>query len=258
MIATSIQLGALPSFPPSQVVDWIPVDVAAATMLDIITTTDMLMPATSIHANGDGDGTEGVSTYNIVNPKPIPWSEFLEELQAALTQQNIGVPGADRLKVMPITEWTELLRLRAIGEDADNGDDTTSMTALGHSIPGIKLLNFFQDMATASVSASVFEGSSSAASPAAPSCTTPENNTSTTPTSPASVVRVSPSSSCTNQSGKEQQGQQYGNWELPQHQPRIFQTSKTEKNSPALKQCEPVNKRLLSKCIDAWEKAGVL
>lgn len=131
MLATSLQLGALPKFPGKRMVDWIPVDDAAGTMHDIITAR----PSAESHG-------EFFATHNIVNPHPITWDEYLGEVQRAFGNPDFN--RMSRLDEISITEWVARLRDaidKALNSSTEGGSD------LAVRIPGSKLLNFFDEMA---------------------------------------------------------------------------------------------------------------
>lgn len=86
MFSTSVSLKALPTL-PSKSVDWIPVDVAAQVISDII-----LHDSLSIY-----------SVHNIVNPCPISWEALISMLKEVLGLEEIG-----------IKEWVK--RLQDLGE----------------------------------------------------------------------------------------------------------------------------------------------
>ena len=60
MLATSSHLNAIPTFPHRQV-DWIPVDIAAETISELVCQQTK----------------DSYSLHHIVNPKPIPWSQVV-------------------------------------------------------------------------------------------------------------------------------------------------------------------------------------
>ena len=214
MIASSLQIGALPTFPPStQIVDWVPVDIAAATMHDIITA-----PSSTWSIDTNNKGTN-VPTFNIVNPNPITWSDYLDKLLLAL--EEAGYP-VQELKTVSMVEWTD--RLRQAGE-LENPDDDS----LPSPIPGLKLLHFFEEMAASSIL------------PAPLSVSSPGSDRSAATVSDASTSSLSIN----------------GKKGLPV-EARTFQTSKTRMLSPSLKNCKAVNEELLGRCIESWKKNGFL
>lgn len=127
MFATSFHpsMNALPLF-PGKSVDWIPVDVAAATITDIL-----LSPASP--ENGECERLEKeegkYSVHNIVNPRPIPWAELVGMLQ----DTHKGTE--KKMEEIAMTKWTR--RLGAL----------PSSTTDPKSVPGLRLLQFFEDMA---------------------------------------------------------------------------------------------------------------
>jgi hypothetical protein len=143
MLATSIQLGALPTFADDRLVDWIPVDYAAGTMLDIVTTS-------AVKEDIPGRSETYISIHNIVNPHPITWDACLTEVQFAVqgkTRRGFQSP----LRQIPMSQW--VTKLRGVIEQefktpAAQSDAEKKMNSdLGTRIPGSKLLNFFEELA---------------------------------------------------------------------------------------------------------------
>ncbi|KAF2089388.1 male sterility protein [Saccharata proteae CBS 121410] len=110
MISTGINyLHAMPDL-PSTTVNWLPVDICARSVC-----SGLLSEA--------GPGTF-YAVHNLVNPSRISWGSFLDMLAQA---------SASQFKRISMKEWVDQLE-----KLADGGDD---------SVPGLKLLSFFQDMA---------------------------------------------------------------------------------------------------------------
>lgn len=117
MFATSACVGmkALPEF-PGRMVDWVPVDVAAATITELL-------------AAKVGGMKHGCEVHNIVSPSLTPWSSFLSMLQGS------GLASDDSsLEVVPMAEWVRRLNVLA---DAGASPD---------EVPGLRLLGFWEDM----------------------------------------------------------------------------------------------------------------
>ncbi|KAG0647940.1 Nonribosomal peptide synthase [Hyphodiscus hymeniophilus] len=118
MFATSLHPGmrCIPEFRETKV-DWIPVDVAADTISELL-----------ISSNREED--EGMyQVFNIVNPRSVPWSDLVSMLQASTFELG-------KLEVVPMTEWVS--RLSAL-----------SSTLSPDELPGLRLLQFFEGMASA-------------------------------------------------------------------------------------------------------------
>jgi thioester reductase-like protein len=117
MFATSAhpEINALPLF-PGKMVDWVPVDVAASIITDIL-----LHPA------------NGYSVHNIVNPYPVKWEELVDMLQSS------SLASKEKAKIemdeVDIKEWVH--RLKTLS----NSPNANPMT-----VPGLKLLHFFEKM----------------------------------------------------------------------------------------------------------------
>jgi hypothetical protein len=126
MFATSFhpRMNCIPSF-LGKMVDWIPVDVAAAAVRDIL-----LFGRTE----DDGSEKEGearrYAVHNIVNPQRIGWEELVGMLQGVKTSH-----GGETMAEVSMSAW--VARLAKL---ADEGVDTKEL-------PGLKLLQFFENMA---------------------------------------------------------------------------------------------------------------
>jgi hypothetical protein len=96
-------------------VDWIPVNVAAESISEVL-----LSPARRSLGKKDI-----FSVYNIVNPRSIRWSRLVSMLQASSNP---------KLEVVSMTEWVSRL-------------STLSSTHSPDDLPGLKLLQFFENMA---------------------------------------------------------------------------------------------------------------
>ncbi|KAF9980315.1 hypothetical protein BGZ75_008575 [Mortierella antarctica] len=83
---------ALPLSGVSKIVDWVPVDDVARVLLEFALDT----PRTA-------------SIYNLVNPKSISWSDFLDILRRALPTTNFDV--------LPYSEWVE-----GLSKDLESGE----------------------------------------------------------------------------------------------------------------------------------------
>src|SRR5450756_938892 len=118
MFATSThpEINALPLF-PGKMVDWVPVDVAAATITDVL-----------LHPEN------GYSVHNIVNPHPIEWEDLMEMLQSSslLTGKQ---KTKTKMEEVDMKEWVHRLKTLSNSPSAD------PMT-----VPGFKLLHFFENM----------------------------------------------------------------------------------------------------------------
>jgi hypothetical protein len=100
-------------------VDWIPVDVAATTISEIL-----------LSSKPEKEDGEDYSVHNIVNPRSIQWAELVSLLQTAKMEG-----GGEEMGEVSMREW--VVRLAKL---ADEGVDTDQL-------PGLKLLQFFENMA---------------------------------------------------------------------------------------------------------------
>ena len=136
MFATSAhpQIKAVPVF-PNKAVDWIPVDVAAESI------TQILLPESD--SKSIGTPTSGVyEVHNIVNPYPILWSKLVDMLQVSLLVPNSA---RNRLEEVSMAEWVRRLNVVA-NSDADTSD-----------ISGLRLLGFFEEMVDDDSESKVFD-----------------------------------------------------------------------------------------------------
>lgn len=104
-------ISAIPDF-RGKVVDWVPVDIAAGTVRDILLSNQ----------------NDIYSVHNVVNPSPIAWSELVGMLQK-------GNLGPNEMNVVSMKEWVE--RLTSQVEAGTSPDE----------ISALRLLPFFEDMA---------------------------------------------------------------------------------------------------------------
>ena len=117
MFATSKQMDAIPTF-SGRVVDWLPVDVAAGVITDLV-----LDPPHQ-------DISESYTVHNIVNPRRIQWSALL-----SIVQDAISSAGGKPLEQISIQEWTRRL----------SDQDSTNSELIKH-LPALRLLSFFEGM----------------------------------------------------------------------------------------------------------------
>ena len=157
MFATSFHpsMNALPLFPERKV-DWIPVDIAAATITDILLSdVERIQDVDATEVNENAQ--ELYNVHNIVNPHSIPWSSLIAMLQSQ-RQNNITTNSSppQLLQEISMKEWTR--RLVALSTSpspspspAPSPSLSTSPSSLPQTqpIPGLRLLQFFEDMAAA-------------------------------------------------------------------------------------------------------------
>jgi thioester reductase-like protein len=115
LLATSKHMGALPLL-ERRAVDWVPVDVAASTITELLLPDKASSPVT-------------YEVHNIVNPHPIPWSTFLSLLQSSSLSLD-----SSKLDEVSMAEWVRRLNVLA-----DDGADV-------EAAPGLRLLSFWESM----------------------------------------------------------------------------------------------------------------
>ncbi|KAH7370594.1 male sterility protein [Rhexocercosporidium sp. MPI-PUGE-AT-0058] len=137
MFATSFHpdVGALPLF-EGKSVDWIPVDIAAGTIVEVLLQDSEGGVAGEKQDAGRGEGGN-YDVHNIVNPHSISWSTLVDMLQDSRRKN-----GQEKLQEISMREWTK--RLVALSSS------TTTMSKQDKQpLPGLRLLQFFEDMAAA-------------------------------------------------------------------------------------------------------------
>ena len=117
MFATSFhaRMKCIPVF-EEKMVDWIPVDVAARSIGEVLLSSREV--------------EDGYKVHNIVNPNSIPWSDLLPMLQVS--------DKTSELEILPMSEW--VARLSALSSELSPDE-----------LPGLKLLQFFENMAASEV-----------------------------------------------------------------------------------------------------------
>lgn len=110
LVETSASLGCLPKDQPD--VDWIPVDVCAQTIFDIV---------------GHDVATSRFKLYNVVNPQRGPWKPLALAIQSRLQKS---------CEFVSLAEWIERLRAH------DDGEESSL-----RKYPSLKLLPFFENNA---------------------------------------------------------------------------------------------------------------
>ncbi|TFY54704.1 hypothetical protein EVJ58_g8699 [Rhodofomes roseus] len=114
IVKSSLALGVLPN--SNNVVSWVPMDVVARTVVDVVL------------------GPESPELINVVHPHPVKWIVVFEAIQ-----DELGVA----LSFISFHEWVN--QLEAV-------PDTTTPSDLGR-IPGLKLLETFRALGTAEMEA---------------------------------------------------------------------------------------------------------
>ena len=114
MLRTSEAIGCVPNDLPS--VDWIPVNVVAKILIEVTL------------YEFDNSGVDNLRHYNVVNPRPVDWSKFLD-----LSIQKLGPD----IQAVPLSRWVENLY----------SFDRTDLKEL-LSKPALKTRDFFALMAS--------------------------------------------------------------------------------------------------------------
>lgn len=144
MFATSFHssMNCIPDL-PGKIVDWVPVDVAARTVGEILLRPNV---GEEEMVNGKEEGKEegGFEVFNIVNPNPIPWGELVEMLRESYSAHHND---AKELEVVSMRTWVARLTALSLSPECLSADE----------LPGLKLLGFFEDMAGDEEPSKVFE-----------------------------------------------------------------------------------------------------
>ncbi|TFK50396.1 acetyl-CoA synthetase-like protein [Heliocybe sulcata] len=119
IIKSSRSLGCLPD--GQGVVTWMPTEVVAQSVLDVAFASRS--PSAAL---------------NILHPRPVPWSNVIEDIRVALVK-IVDHGETDPLPLVPFMHWVSLFEKRA--KRATESD----MKA----VPAVKILQFFQNMARA-------------------------------------------------------------------------------------------------------------
>ena len=107
----------IPSF-EGKVVDWIPVDVAARCIGEVLLCRS--------RGGEEEERKDNYAVHNIVNPSSVPWSDLIPMLERSAN--------APTLEVVSMTAW--VARLSALSTNLSPDE-----------LPGLKLLQFFENMA---------------------------------------------------------------------------------------------------------------
>ncbi|SCO30859.1 related to nonribosomal peptide synthetase [Fusarium fujikuroi] len=126
LIKSSITLGKLPRSLGNHSVDWVPIDTAASTIVDISMSSEC---SRALNANG----REGVSLscYNLVNPHIADWGDLIPAIQEYY--KSFGNTDTN-LEIVDLGDWIQ---------DVENKGGASDQV---HSLPAIKLLRLFKDL----------------------------------------------------------------------------------------------------------------
>ncbi|KZT42318.1 hypothetical protein SISSUDRAFT_1041619 [Sistotremastrum suecicum HHB10207 ss-3] len=116
----------VPVFGEDKRVCWVPVDVAANSIVD-----SMFVPHTEAGAEGEG----GYRTFNIVHPNPTSWNTIFHSFAASLSPPSSPLK-AKGIKTVEIGKWVEELKEDAANEEG--GEEIMKRR------PAIKILSFLE------------------------------------------------------------------------------------------------------------------
>lgn len=121
LVASSMSLGVAPeALGPADNVDWVPVDVLADVMVELVT---------SLHS--ESDAKPKTHFYHTANPKVVTWGTLLSALI------DYSRKAKKELKVIGMPEWVDVL---------EKSSAKSSSPADVEQNPAIKLLDFFKNL----------------------------------------------------------------------------------------------------------------
>lgn len=135
MIKSSIGLGALPN--SNGMVSWLPMHSVAQSILDVAFTPE---------------GGRISRTLHLVHPRPVPWTNVVREVRAALIERGVAKIAEGQtaestqqavLPLVPFDKWVELVKKRSNNPSKEDLE----------KIPAIKLLEFFTSIASGDLEA---------------------------------------------------------------------------------------------------------
>lgn len=132
LIASSKYLGMLPSsLGPLDTVDWIPVDAAAQTIVELLP-NQRVFPNNQPMASPNGDPAKAEDeteplVYHVINPCTRPWSDLLPTVRS-----NLGIAESS---LVSLTSWIDTLH-----DSLHTSADATEVN------PAVKLLPFFEKL----------------------------------------------------------------------------------------------------------------
>lgn len=119
IIASSKAIGKIPNALGAQdIADWVPVDQAARTLIDIATTRFATQESSPLE------------TFHLINPRTARWADLVPAVTEYYAGQGV------ELEVVGFEEWMGVLR----------GLDVTAEEAV--RVPGLKLMDFYEGLMT--------------------------------------------------------------------------------------------------------------
>ncbi|KAL1306390.1 hypothetical protein AAFC00_005097 [Neodothiora populina] len=121
IVASSKAIGKIPrTLGNEDVVDWVPVDVAAQVLLEIA------------HERFRTQKDKKLDTFALVNPEIVSWSELVPAVQAYYEPRGV------KLEVVEFKEWLDVLKSLPMTQEEVA------------RVPGLKLLDFYEGLDTGS------------------------------------------------------------------------------------------------------------
>lgn len=150
LVLSSRYIGALPDtlgpkdFNSSGVmsnINWIPIDQVAEILVEL-----------TFHLS-QGTSSPGIQIFHAVNPHPVTWESLLPTVQMTL-EETLPVEGetaVSRIELITLPTWIE--RLQKTACDVTDARTPRESADVLYQNPGLKLLDFYQSLATSDKSA---------------------------------------------------------------------------------------------------------
>ncbi|KAM7208391.1 putative peptide synthetase [Naviculisporaceae sp. PSN 640] len=137
LVETSRNMGKLPTSlgnDQDDAVDWLPVDIAARSILELA--------LSRLHRVGSTrEPRPALATFNLVNPYRANWQDIMATVKEYYSSRE-GI----QIKDVPYKEWlTELTEISNYAS-AQSSSSSRKMTDIARKYPAVKLLDFFQEM----------------------------------------------------------------------------------------------------------------
>ena len=133
LVRSSYHLRYLPQDLPVPV-DWLPSDVLADTVLDIL-----------LHELESGS-PRGANVFNLLNPESTTWKALMNSVVAALMKQERDSPPLTEIKMIDFSDW--ISKIKRMAEQLSNEEPGERMQQMDvvRQFPAVKLLPFFEDL----------------------------------------------------------------------------------------------------------------
>lgn len=121
-------MGMIPrSLGDNDTIDWLPVDVAAKSIVEIA------LSRVTLHAPSGDEREDAMGCFNLVNPHTTKWSEVVTAIQEYFSSKN-GI----QIKDVEFTKWLDQLMKVDIGQGESSAEEISRL------YPALRLLDLFQ------------------------------------------------------------------------------------------------------------------